>query len=90
MKKILDSLGLEASNAGTWFGGESSEDPAAPLIESVNPATGEVIASVRSTSQSEYEDLVNRARSAFLDWQKIPAPVRGLLPLRPSTCCGAG
>jgi aldehyde dehydrogenase (NAD+) len=77
MKKILDSLGLETCNAGTWFGNESSEDAGAPLIESVNPASGEVIASVRGTTAAEYETLIETARAAFLDWRRIPAPVRG-------------
>jgi len=77
MKNILDSLGIEATNAGTWYGPESSEDTSAALIESTNPATGEVIASVRSTTADEYERLVRTAQESFLTWRTIPAPVRG-------------
>jgi aldehyde dehydrogenase (NAD+) len=77
MKKILDSLGLDAVNPGTWYGNESSSDDAASLIESINPATGEVIASVRSTSAAEYDALVSKAQAAFAEWRKVPAPVRG-------------
>jgi L-aminoadipate-semialdehyde dehydrogenase len=77
MKKILDSLGLGAVNPGTWYGDESSEDTAAPLIESLNPASGKLIASVRSTTPAQYEALVARAREAFLEWRKVPAPARG-------------
>jgi aldehyde dehydrogenase (NAD+) len=77
MKEILASLGLDEINAGTWFGSESSASDDAPLIKSVNPANGEVIASVRSTTAAEYDKLVNDARSAFLEWRKVPAPVRG-------------
>ncbi|MDX1518293.1 MAG: aldehyde dehydrogenase family protein, partial [Woeseiaceae bacterium] len=77
MKSILDSLGLDAVNPGTWLGGDSRTDKAGKLIESVNPATGELIASVRSTTPSEYDDLVNAARESFLEWRRIPAPVRG-------------
>jgi len=77
MNKILDNLGLEAINAGTWYGDESSEDASAELIESVNPATGEVIASVRNTSADEYETLIQKAQESFLTWRKIPAPARG-------------
>jgi aldehyde dehydrogenase (NAD+) len=77
MKKILDSLGLEASNAGTWYGSESSADASASLIESFSPASDELIASVRSTTAAEYEALIGRAQAAFLEWRKIPAPVRG-------------
>ena len=77
MKKILDSLGLDAVNPGTWLGSDSSEDSSAALIESVNPATGETLASVRSTTAAEYDRIVHGAQEAFLEWRKIPAPVRG-------------
>ena len=77
MNRILDSLGLEAVNPGTWYGSESSEDTSAELIESINPANGEVIASVRSTGTAEYERLLTMATESFQTWRKIPAPVRG-------------
>ena len=77
MQKILDSLGLDAVNSGTWYGSESSSDESTSLIESINPSTGEVIASVRSTSPAEYDQLVNKAQESFAQWRKVPAPVRG-------------
>ena len=77
MNDILGKLGLEAVNAGTWYGSESSEETSAGLIESVNPATGEVIASVRSTVATEYETLIRKAEKSFLAWRKMPAPARG-------------
>ena len=77
MKKILDNLGLEATNAGTWYGHESSEDTSAALIDSINPATGETIASVRSSTADEYERLIGMAQESFRTWRMIPAPVRG-------------
>ncbi len=77
MKQILASLGLEEINAGTWSGAEPSASDDAALIASVNPASGDVIASVRSTTAEEYDKLVNNARAAFLEWRKVPAPVRG-------------
>ena len=77
MKKILDSLGLEAVNPGTWLGSESSEDGSGELIESVNPANGELIASVRSTTAAEYDRLITAARESFEEWRRIPAPIRG-------------
>ena len=48
MKKILDSLGLGETNPGTWFGSDGSEDASALLIESHNPANGELIGSFDS------------------------------------------
>jgi aldehyde dehydrogenase (NAD+) len=77
MKKILDSLGLADSNPGTWFGSDGSEDTSAPLIASINPANGELIASVRSTTPVEYDRLVNLAKDSFREWRNVPAPVRG-------------
>ena len=66
MNEILARLGLDEINAGTWSGAESSTSDDAPLIKSLNPATGEVIASVRSTTAEEYDKLVNNARAAGL------------------------
>jgi aldehyde dehydrogenase (NAD+) len=77
MKEILKSLGLDAVNPGTWYGAESSEDTSAPLIDSINPTTGEVIASVRSTTPAEYERVVKMAQESFQIWRTMPAPVRG-------------
>ena len=77
MNEILARLGLDEINAGTWAGAECSASEDAPLIDSVNPANGEVIASVRSTSAEEYDQLVVNARAAFKEWRKVPAPVRG-------------
>jgi len=77
MQDILKKLGLAETNPGTWLGSTTLEDPSSKLIESINPATGEVIASVRSTSPAHYERLITEARKAFLEWRKIPAPVRG-------------
>ena len=45
--QYLKQLGLEAVNDGTWFGSTSAADKSAGLIESINPATDELIASVR-------------------------------------------
>jgi len=77
MKNILERLGLDEMNPGTWLGAESREDKSADLIESVNPATGELIGSVRATTPGEYDVLVHEAQKAFREWSKIPAPVRG-------------
>ncbi len=77
MQDILKRLGLSDVNPGTWLGATALEDKKAPLIESVNPANGAVIASVRSTTAAQYEQLIAHARESFLEWRKIPAPVRG-------------
>ncbi len=77
MQEILKRLDLSEVNPGTWLGATPLTDESAPVIESVNPANGEVIASVRSTTSAEYEQLITHAKESFLEWRNIPAPVRG-------------
>jgi aldehyde dehydrogenase (NAD+) len=77
MKDILDRLGLDAVNPGTWYGSEHSDDSSAALIESINPTTGDVIASVRNTTAADYEKVMTMAQESFKTWRTIPAPVRG-------------
>src|SRR6056297_2730102 len=76
MLEILKSLGLGEENSGAWAG--SRELPGqGPVISSINPASGEAIARVRTASPGEYEDIVAAAREAFHLWRAIPAPQRG-------------
>jgi len=77
MQDILNSLGLAATNPGSWLGSQPLEDSSAALIESINPANNEVIASVRASTQAEYDQIVSAARDAAIEWRKIPAPARG-------------
>jgi len=77
MKDILDQLGLEAVNAGTWIGDQPLSDESAPVIESLNPASNEVIAGVRQTTGDQYEQVMKQARESFVAWRQVPAPVRG-------------
>jgi len=77
MQTILKRLGLDSVNDGTWCGSESSADPSAPLIESLNPASGEIVASVRQTTPAEYDRVIETAQASFLAWRSTPAPVRG-------------
>ena len=46
-------------------------------IDVVNPATEEVVAAVKSASESEVDAAVEAARRAFKTWKKTPAPERG-------------
>jgi aldehyde dehydrogenase (NAD+) len=77
MHDILKRLGLAAVNPGTWYGSEHSEDATTGLIDSINPTTGDVLASVRNTSAAEYERVIETAQASFAVWGKMPAPVRG-------------
>lgn len=41
------------------------------MIEQINPATGEITQRVRPTSRVEVENVVGRARQAFLEWRSL-------------------
>ncbi|TAK54279.1 MAG: aldehyde dehydrogenase family protein [Gammaproteobacteria bacterium] len=74
---ILQGLGIEAVNPGACSGEGWHAAAGAALIESVNPATGEVIARVRAASASDCDRVVASAAATFRDWREVPAPRRG-------------
>ncbi|MDE2069722.1 MAG: aldehyde dehydrogenase family protein [Gammaproteobacteria bacterium] len=78
VNQILSALGLEPDNAGVWTptGGWRKSD-AAPVLESINPATGKVLAKVRCATPSDYEQVIKDAQAAFQQWRDVPAPKRG-------------
>ena len=73
--QLLASLGLERESsgafAGTWL------PTSGPLLESINPATGEVIAGVRQASGADYSRCAEVTVQAFHEWRTWPAPKRG-------------
>src|SRR5277367_1203717 len=73
---ILKKLGLRAENDGVfdgqWFG-------SGPVLKSVSPINGKVLASVRTATDADYERIVERASAAFAAWKSVPAPKRGEL-----------
>ena len=77
---LLDNLGIKDINSGACTGPDgwlATED--GKILESVNPATGEVIATVRQCSENDYETIIKASTGAFLEWRIVPAPVRGQL-----------
>jgi aldehyde dehydrogenase (NAD+) len=78
MNAILTDLGLEALNAGTWTAdGGWLSDVGGGRIDSINPTTGEVIASVTGTTAAQYEKMMSSAVAAAREWRNVPAPKRG-------------
>jgi len=73
--EVFARLGLQQSNsgvyAGGWLPGSGRE------IESINPATGQVLATVRRASTEEYEQVVGTSMATFAEWRMLPAPQRG-------------
>jgi aldehyde dehydrogenase (NAD+) len=78
MREVLTALEIEALNSGSWSGSAGwSRDEHGQLIESVNPATSEVIARVRGATLADYEAIANSAVQTFDGWRRTPAPKRG-------------
>jgi aldehyde dehydrogenase (NAD+) len=72
---ILASLGIDNDNSGAWAG--RWLDTRGAEIVSINPATGEPLAAVRSATSEDYETAVRTAVEAFQEWRTWPAPARG-------------
>jgi aldehyde dehydrogenase (NAD+) len=73
-REILSALDLSDANlggfAGTWTG--SGDE-----LDVVSPVDGRRLATVRMVTEAEYDEIVDRAHAAFLEWRKVPAPKRG-------------
>ncbi len=78
IKDTLDALGLGELNPGSWSGSHGwSRLDSGPLIESVNPATGQCLARVRAATGEDYEQVLCSAGAAAQLWRQVPAPKRG-------------
>lgn len=75
IKKSLTLLGVEKNNNGTSVGLESFGN--GDKINSISPVDGSIIGSVTVTTSEEYEKVMQAAISAFKEWRKKPAPLRG-------------
>jgi aldehyde dehydrogenase (NAD+) len=72
--EILSALGIDDRNlggfSGEWVG-------SGPDLEVYSPIDGSRLATVQQVTEQEYDTIVDRAHTAFLDWRKVPAPKRG-------------
>ena len=77
METVLKNLGILSENKGSSTGlnffstGEN--------IESFSPTNGKLIAKVQSSSLEDYDQVLEKAKAAFLEFRKVPAPKRGEL-----------
>lgn len=74
----LKDLGIQAVNSGGstgagWWSGQGDR----PILQSINPATGETLAGVSPCSQEDYERILKDSVEAFRTWRMVPAPKRG-------------
>jgi aldehyde dehydrogenase (NAD+) len=76
ISEILEKLHVEPVNSGACYGDWIAE-PSGGELASTSPATGEVLARVRTAGPADYEAVMEHAAAAFLEWRMMPAPKRG-------------
>ncbi|MCP9439551.1 MAG: aldehyde dehydrogenase family protein [Nitrospira sp.] len=77
-QSALKDLGIQAVNSGGstgagWWSGQGDR----PILQSINPATGETLAGVSPCSPEDYERIIKDSMEAFRTWRMVPAPKRG-------------
>jgi aldehyde dehydrogenase (NAD+) len=74
--EILEKLHIEPVNSGACHG-DWIDTGSGGELQSISPASGEVLARIQTAAARDYETVVARASEAFLEWRMIPAPKRG-------------
>jgi len=73
---VLERLGIEPMNSGAcgknWMASSGGTS-----IASINPATGQELASVRLATAEDYESVVSQSLEVWERWRMLPAPKRG-------------
>ena len=76
MHDVLRELGIDDRPLG-GFGGEWVGT--GPELEVRTPIDGTPLATVRQVTEHEYDQIVDRAQTAFRTWRTLPPPRRGEL-----------
>jgi aldehyde dehydrogenase (NAD+) len=80
MNSILSDLGINKFNYGACSGANKwSAENNGDILESINPSTGELIASVYQANEDDYDRIIQDSKSAFKNFRTVPAPIRGQL-----------
>jgi aldehyde dehydrogenase (NAD+) len=76
---ILAAFGFAPGGAvsGAAYGGAFVPSPSGPELRTFNPASGELLATVRTAGLDDLAAAGDAAQKAFLRWRTVPAPRRG-------------
>jgi len=76
---ILAAFGISPGGtvSGTAHGGAFVVGPSGPELKTFNPATGELLATVRTAGLDDLAWTSEATHAAFLRWRSVPAPRRG-------------
>ena len=80
MNELLKKLSIDNDNYGACSGPNGwVENGNGKKLSSINPSTGEIIASVYESTIEDYNAIVKKSLEAYDEWRKVPAPIRGQL-----------
>ena len=74
--QFLQQLNIQPQNQGTSTGSDWLKSTG-ETIDSFSPVDGKLIGSVLSTDAAAYENAIQKAQTAFVEWRTWPAPKRG-------------
>ena len=75
MTEALKTLGIKAINEGTSTGQNHFSN--GEMLQSFSPVDGELIATVKTSSEADYQKAMQAATEAFKTFRLMPAPQRG-------------
>ena len=80
MNTILEKLNIKEDNYGACSGPDGwIKSSSSNKISSINPSTGEIIASVYESTIDDCNTIIKKSTDAYKEWRKVPAPLRGQL-----------
>jgi aldehyde dehydrogenase (NAD+) len=74
---ILNRLHINDINDAFSTGSNWVSSPEAAIKDIVSPTDGKKIASVKFATADNYNQVVEQAQKAFINWRTVPAPKRG-------------
>ena len=74
---VISDLDLAQQNMGAFIGGVGKITTEGQLLESFNPATGDLIGTVMTAMPKDYETILEASQQAAVSWAQVPAPQRG-------------
>ncbi|MEW5854415.1 MAG: aldehyde dehydrogenase family protein [Myxococcota bacterium] len=74
-RSVLEELSIRPENPGAYVGEWLT--CRGPVLESRNPSTGEVLATIRQATREDHERAVTTSQAVFQRWREVPAPRRG-------------
>jgi len=77
ISEILNRLHINDINEAFSTGDTWASDPNAAIKTVISPVDGKKIASVKIATQNNFNQVVEQAGRAFLNWRLVPAPKRG-------------